>query len=638
METNTFGTNSSKMKNSLTAGISIVCLSLSMGCGNADKNKDMEKKTVLDPHSYSKPAEALITHLDLDLNVNFEKRKLSGTATYDIQRSAEAKELVLDSRDITVSKITLDNDTAGAAFATGVPDEVLGTPIIIKLKPETKKITVYYETSPDAAALQWLVPSQTAGGKFPFLFTQSQAILCRTWIPVQDSPGIRFTYEAKINVPAGFMAVMSAENPTQRSEDGVYMFSQKKAVPAYLMALAVGDFDYHAYDERTGVYAEPATMAAAAYEFDETRKMLDAAEALYGPYDWGRYDLLVLPPSFPFGGMENPCVTFATPSIIAGDKSLNSLVAHELAHSWSGNLVTNRTWNDFWLNEGFTVYFERRIMESIYGKDYADMLSVLGYGDLQLTLAEMESAGQQDDTKLKLKLEGRDPDEGMSDIAYEKGYLLLRNIEMQSGREAFDVFLKTWFKDFAFKGADTEEFLAYLDKNLIQPSNGKITLDPKKWIYEPGLPEGFVAPQSTRLDKMKSMADGFIKTGIEGVNLDSLTSHEIQFFLRSLPDHLTAAQMSQLDQKFHFTQRTNSEEAFLWLRLSVINNYAEAFPALDKFLVHVGRRKFVKPLYEAMVKNPSTAELANQIYTKARPGYHSVTYNTVDEILQWNKN
>lgn len=621
------------MKRTISTAISIFCLALAMGCGEAKKQNDMEQKTVTDPHSNAKPAEAVITHLDLDLNVNFDKKKLSGKAAFQIRRSADAKEIVLDTRDLVISKVTLDDDSAGAAFATGVPDKVLGTALIIKLKPGTQKVTVYYETSPDAAALQWLTPSQTAGGKFPFLFTQSQAILCRTWIPIQDSPGIRFTYNARITVPAGYMAVMSAENPTKRSADGTYTFVQKKAVPAYLMALAVGDFDYHAYDERTGVYAEPVTMPAASFEFEETRKMLDAAEALYGPYDWGRYDLLILPPSFPFGGMENPCVTFATPSVIAGDKSLNSLVAHELAHSWSGNLVTNRTWNDFWLNEGFTVYFERRIMESIYGKEYVDMLAVLGFGDLQGTLAEMEAHGQQDDTKLKLKLDGRDPDEGMSDIAYEKGYLLLRNLEEQAGREPFDVFLKAWFKDFAFKGADTEEFLEYLDKNLIQKSGGKVTLDVKKWVYEPGLPDGYKAPQSARLDKMKAMADAFIKSGPDAVNLDKLSSHEIQFFLRSLPDNLTAVQMAQLDQKFHFTGRKNSEEAFLWLRLSIINNYAEAFPALDSFLVHVGRRKFVKPLFEAMVKNPATRELANQIYAKARPGYHSVTYNTIDELL-----
>lgn len=620
------------MKSAFFYGISLAAFGLLSACGGK-KHNDMDKHKVTDPHSYARPAEAVITHLELDLKVNFDKKRISGTASYDIDRTPDAKEIVFDSRDITISKVTLDNDTAGAAFATGVPDEVLGTAVIVKLKPGTKKVTIHYETSPDAASLQWLSPSQTAGGKFPFLFTQSQAILCRTWIPVQDSPGIRFTYHAKVAVPEGFMAVMSAENPVKRSADGVYTFTQKKAVPAYLMALAVGDFDYHAYDDRTGVYAEPATMPAASREFDETRKMLDAAEALYGPYDWGRYDLLILPPSFPFGGMENPCVTFATPSVIAGDKSLNSLVAHELAHSWSGNLVTNRTWNDFWLNEGFTVYFERRIMESIYGKDYADMLAVLGYGDLQSTLADMESHGRLDDSKLKLKLDGRDPDEGMSDIAYEKGYLLLRNLEEQAGREAFDRFLKDWFKDFAFKGADTEEFLDYLDKNLVQPSGGKVKLDVKAWVYGPGLPEGYSAPESARLEKMKAMADAFVASGIDAVKLDGLSSHEIQFFLRSLPDNMTAVQMAQLDQKFHFTADKNSEEAFLWLRLSVINNYAEAFPALDSFLVHVGRRKFVQPLYEAMVKNPSTMELANQIYAKARPGYHSVTYHTVDEIL-----
>lgn len=597
----------------------------------------MEIKTGIDPHSYSRPEEALITHLSLKLDVNFETKKLSGTAQYQIQTKPGAKELILDTRDLNISKVSLDDDTSGAAFATSVPDEILGTALIIKLKPETKKVTVHYQTSPEAGALQWLSPEQTAGKKNPFLFTQSQAILCRTWIPVQDSPGIRFTYDAEVKTPGGYMAVMSAENPKERSADGIYRFSQKRAVPAYLMALAVGDFDYHTYTERTGVYAEPATLKAAAFEFEETPKMLEAAEALYGPYEWGRYDILVLPPSFPFGGMENPCVTFATPSIIAGDKSLNSLIAHELAHSWSGNLVTNRTWNDFWLNEGFTVYFERRIMESIYGKDYADMLSVIGYSDLSLTLADFKEAGQENDTKLKLTLEGRDPDEGVSDVAYEKGYLLLRTLEQEAGREAFDAFVKSWFADFAFKGADTEEFLTYLDKNLIQKSEGKVITDPKKWIYETGLPEGFKAPESVRFNKMKEMADRYVQSGIKEVSLKGLTSHEVQFFLRSLPDSLNAGKMAELDQAFNFTARTNSEEAFLWLKLAVINNYADAFPALEQFLVTVGRRKFVLPLYIAMQKNPATRELAGEIYTKARPGYHSVTYNSVDEVLNWGK-
>ena len=588
-----------------------------------------------DPHSFAHPSDAVITHANLSLSVNFEKKVISGSVSYDIKTVPGTDELILDTRDLLITKVTLNDDTLQVPFSTGVPDEVLGAALTIKIKPDTRRVSVYYQTSPDAAALQWLEPSQTAGGRFPFLFTQSQAILCRTWIPVQDSPGIRFTYEARVQVPSGFMAVMSTENPISRREDGVYTFSQKKAVPAYLMALAAGDFDYHAYDERTGVYSEPVTMPAAKYEFEETRSMLDAAEALYGPYDWGRYDILVLPPSFPFGGMENPCVTFATPSIIAGDRSLNSLVAHELAHSWSGNLVTNRTWNDFWLNEGFTVYFERRIMESLYGRDYADMLAVLGYGDLTETIADMKESGQWDDTRLKLKLEGRDPDDGMNDVAYEKGYLLLCHLEKEVGRPAFDAFLKDWFREFAFKGADTEEFLVYLNERLVKLAEKKVTTDPAKWIYEPGLPDGHTAPSSVRLQSMKKMASAYMKEGISAVSLNGKSSHEIQFFLRQLPDDISAKRMADLDQVFHFTEGKNSEETFLWLRLAILNNYADAFPALEKFLTTVGRRKFVKPLYEAMVKNPATKDMASSVYEKARPGYHSVTYNTVDGILNW---
>jgi aminopeptidase N len=621
------------MKRHLFYSVPAVLILLA-ACGNRSIHQKKANMTQ-DPHSYARPLEAVITHARLSLSVNFENKEISGSVSYDIQTAPGADEMVLDTRDLLITKVTLNEDTLSAPFSTGVPDEVLGAALTIKIKPDTRRVNVYYKTAPDAAALQWLEPSQTAGGKSPFLLTQSQAILCRTWIPVQDSPGIRFTYEAKIQAPAGFMVVMSAENPTSRRPDGLYTFSQKKAVPAYLMAMAVGDFDYHAYDERTGVYAEPVTLPAAKYEFEETRNMLDAAEALYGPYDWGRYDILVLPPSFPFGGMENPCVTFATPSIIAGDRSLNSLVAHELAHSWSGNLVTNRTWNDFWLNEGFTVYFERRIMERIYGPDYADMLAVLGYGDLTETIAEMKASGQWDDTRLKLKLEGRDPDDGMNDVAYEKGYLLLCHLEHEVGRPAFDIFLKDWFREFSFKGADTEEFLVYLNERLIASAGKKVNTDAAKWIYEPGLPEGHRAPSSVRLQKMKDMASDYLQQGISAVSLSGKSSHEIQFFLRQLPDDVSAKRMAELDQAFRFTEGQNSEETFLWLRLAILNNYADAFPALEKFLTTIGRRKFVKPLYEAMIKNPATKEMAFTVYAKARPGYHSVTYHTVDGILNW---
>ncbi|MBL0317256.1 MAG: hypothetical protein IPP69_16430 [Flavobacteriales bacterium] len=300
-------------------------------------------------------------------------------------------------------------------------------------------VEIDYKTSPDAEALLWVE------GEKPFLFTQSQAILARTWVPCQDSPGVRITYNADVTVPSDLMALMSAENPQQKSSDGKYHFKMDQPIPSYLMALAVGDVVFREIGPRTGVYAIPSLADAAANEFSDMQKMVDEAEKLYGSYVWGRYDLLILPPAFPFGGMENPKLTFATPTIIAGDKSLVSLVAHELAHSWSGNLVTNSTWDDFWLNEGFTVYFEQRIMEAVYGRERSEMLATLSRQDLDATIADISTSEHPEDSKLKLALEGRSPDDGMTDIAYNKGYFFLRLIEETVGRERFDKFLKVFY-------------------------------------------------------------------------------------------------------------------------------------------------------------------------------------------------
>ena len=418
-----------------------------------------------DIHSYARPDEAIVRHIDLDLQVDFENKQLIGYAELMIDNIQAGNVLCLDSRDLTIRRVTLDNGEK-TTFELKEAEPFLGRQLIIAIKPATKKVKIEYATSPEAAALQWLQPRQTAGGKYPFLFTQSQAILARTWIPLQDSPGIRFTYNATIHCPKELMAVMSAKNDTVKHSDGIYHFEMPQAIPSYLMALTVGDLQFHSYDGRSGVFAEPATLEKAAYEFVDMPRMILAAEELYGPYAWGRYDVLVLPPSFPFGGMENPRITFATPTILAGDRSLVALVAHELAHSWSGNLVTNATWNDFWLNEGFTVYFETRIMEKLYGKPYADMLTVLSKGELMNTISEL--GNDNADTKLYLDLKGRDPDDGVTNIAYEKGRFFLTTIEQAVGRERWDAFVKKYFAEHAFQSMTTTRFLEYLNKELIK--------------------------------------------------------------------------------------------------------------------------------------------------------------------------
>ncbi len=587
---------------------------------------------VTDPHSFAKPAEAVVKHLDLNLTVDFAKKILSGSATIDVELKNNATQIILDTRGLNIQRVTGSNGT-DLEFELGMDVKFLGKALTIK-NPGTK-FTVFYTTSPDAAAVQWLSPSQTAGKKFPFLFTQSQAILARTWVPIQDSPGIRFTYSATIKVPKDLMALMSAENPQQKSADGIYQFKMPQPIPAYLLALAVGDLVFKSFDKRTGVYAEPVTIDKAVYEFVDLPKMVDAAEKLYGPYAWGQNDLIILPPSFPFGGMENPRLTFATPTILAGDRSLTSLVAHELAHSWSGNLVTNATWNDFWMNEGFTVYFENRIMEALYGKDFADMQRILGQEGVKETIREFGDTSA--DTKLKLDLLGRDPDDGVSDIAYEKGNNLLLVIEREVGREKFDAFLKKYFAEHAFKTITTEEFLDYYKTNLIKDDSAEAKrIDIEKWIYGPGLPDNYVHISSSRFAEVDKQVEDWKKgTAPSELNTKDFTTNEWLRFLNTLPDSLSQSQMEDLDEVFHFTSTGNSEILFAWLEHVIHSEYKTAYSSLENFLTNVGRRKFVKPLYSALVRKAAGKEMAMKIYAKARPNYHSVTVNTIDEILEW---
>ncbi|MCX2739332.1 M1 family metallopeptidase [Pontibacter anaerobius] len=592
------------------------------------------EQTPGDVHSFAKAAEAVAKHLDLDIEVNFGQKVLNGTASYLIENKTGTDQIIFDTRGLQIEKVYLGESMEETTFELGEEKEFLGRPLTVKIKPDTKKVTIKYKTSPDAAALQWLNPQQTAGKKYPFLFTQSQAILARTWIPIQDSPGIRITYSAKVKVPKELLAVMSAENPVEKNDSGVYTFEMKQPIPSYLMALSVGDLVFEKIGPQTGIYAEPATIKAATYEFAEMDKMLEAAETIYGKYRWDRYDLLVLPPSFPFGGMENPRLTFVTPTVLAKDRSLTSLIAHELAHSWSGNLVTNGTWDDFWLNEGFTVYFERRIMEEIYGKEYAAMLNVLGYQDMMNTINDI--GAESEDTRLKLDLEGRDPDEGLTDIAYEKGNFFLQNIEKAVGRERFDAFLNNYFNTFAFQSTDTEKFLNFLRTELIKGDEElaeKINIE--GWVFSPGLPEGFEAPTSSRFAKVEEAFQSW-KNGKPAAQLNTKdwSSHEWLHFIRMLPENMSQQQMAELDKAFNFTNSGNSEVLAAWFIHAIRNKYTTADQALETFLTNVGRRKFLVPIYKALTATPEGKKKALAIYAKARPNYHAVSTVTLDEMLK----
>src|SRR4051794_38643075 len=461
-----------------------------------------------DHHSFANPEHVRVRHVDLDLNVDFERKTLAGHATLTVERTSDDRKqpLLLDSRSLRVKKVEWSSDgrsfTEGS-FSLGKPDPILGEKLSIPAPADVKRVRIHYSTGPRASALQWLDREQTGGKRHPFLFTQSQAIHARSWIPLQDSPGVRVTYTAHLRTPKGLLAVMSANNDPKKARDGDYRFEMKRAIPPYLIALAAGDLAFRAVGPRTGVYAEPGVVDKAAAEFADMEKMVKATEELYGPYRWGRYDILVLPPSFPFGGMENPCLTFASPTVLAGDKSLVSLVAHELSHSWSGNLVSNATWRDFWLNEGFTVYLERRIVEKVYGKQRAEMEAVLGRRSLERELAELKPQDQV----LHIDLKGRDPEDGLTDVPYEKGALFLKHLEVTFGREKFDAFLKGYFDHFAFQSITTADFAAYLEQHLLKGDPTLNALVPvKEWLYKPGLPGAAPAFRAQAFENVEQQA------------------------------------------------------------------------------------------------------------------------------------
>lgn len=591
----------------------IAALSGAAILGGCAQKPPAEKPMIDDVHSYGQPEKIRVKHVALDLTVSFEARSLGGYADLTLDRTS-GNQLILDTRDLSVEKVESDGELK---WTIGTKDAILGAPLTIGLPPQAKTVRIHYKSLPQASGLQWLDPQQTAGKKQPFLFSQNESIHARSWIPIQDSPGVRVTYTARIRAPKDSLALMSAEH--KGAADGIFDFAMDNPIPPYLIALAVGDLKFAEIGPRTGVYAEPSVLPKAAWEFADMEKMVAAVEKLYGPYRWGRYDLLILPPSFPFGGMENPRLTFATPTVIAGDRSLVGLVSHELAHSWSGNLVTNATWSDFWLNEGFTTFIENRIQEAVYGRDQALMEQVLDRRKLEKEMAEMAPRDQI----LHVDLKGRDPDDGATEIPYVKGATLLRQIEQAFGREKFDDYLKRYFDRFAFQSITTATMLDYLKRELLDKEPALAAQIPlEEWIEKPGMPASAPKPVSERLQA----------AGAKAIPSSRWSTQEWLEFLQVQPD-LKPEQMAALDSAYHLTKSGNSEILNEWLLMSVKADYKPAYPRVESFLMEVGRQKFIKPLYVELMKAPGGEKRARAIYAKARPRYHPIAQTAIDKVV-----
>ncbi|MFN8275756.1 MAG: leukotriene A4 hydrolase C-terminal domain-containing protein [Flavobacteriaceae bacterium] len=606
---------------------------LLVACQKKENGIAENTKPAKDAHTFSNPESAVVKHLDLDIKVDFDTQTITGKASWTIDNIRKGNEIIFDENTLNITKVTLGDDEKAAQFSLGDEVEFHGKPLRIAIEPNTTKVNIYYSTTKEAVALQWLTPAQTADKKHPFLFSQGESIWSRTWIPCQDSPAVRFTYNAKVTVPKDLMAVMSAVNPQQKNDTGVYTFQQDKAIPSYLMAIAVGDIGFKSIDNRTGVYAEKSVLDKAAWEFDELGKMVTAAEKLFGPYRWGRYDVLVLPPSFPYGGMENPNLTFLTPGVIAGDRSLTSLLAHELGHSWSGNLVTNATWNDVWLNEGFTTYVEHRIGEAIFGIQEAKMQDVLSRKTLTDNMQDYGSKNPA--TQLKVNVDDQNADESLSDIPYEKGYAFLQTVENVVGRKTFDQFITEYFNAHAFQSITTEDFFKYFNKHLIKGNKALADkIKAEDWIYKPDIPSNIITPVSEDFNAIDQIQKTWRQTGLKGLSAKIKSTNKKQHFIDYLPADMTVKEMADIDKEFNFTQGGNFVIKRQWFVQAIRHQYKPAYPAIELFMMATSRTGSLQTLYKEMVKTPEGKTWAKQIFEKAKSGYHLTTVQDLQKTLE----
>ncbi|MDF2901557.1 MAG: aminopeptidase, partial [Phenylobacterium sp.] len=534
-----------------------------------------------------------VTHVDLDLMADFDAKVMRGSAAMDVLAAPGAQEIVLDTLGLKIARVT-DGTGRALPWTLGQEDKELGAPLTVTLKG-AKRIVVEYASSPGARSLQWLEPSLTAGKQKPYLFSQGQAINNRSWIPTQDSPGIRQTWTARVVVPEGLTAVMSGEKLTPKGEptsDGkrAFRFKMDNPVPPYLIAIGAGDLAFRQLGPRTGVYTEPSMLEEAASELVDTEKMVETAEGLYGPYRWGRYDVLVLPPSFPLGGMENPTLTFLTPT-------------------------------------GFTTYFENRIMEALYGAPRARIEADLDWDGMQADIKE-EGGPAAESTKLYGQPGGQ--------LEYFKGATFLRTIEAVVGRERWDAYLRSYFDRHAFQPQTTAGFLADLRANLVKGDKDlEAKLDLDEWAYAAGLPDNAVHVKSEALALVDAQTAAFVKGGAAStITASAWTTQEWLRFLNNLPRQLSTAQLDDLDRTFKLSASTNSYVRSAWLELAIANRYEPALPSLEAFLKSVGRGLFIRPLYTGLMRQGEWGQpIARRIFAEAKASYHPTIAGGLERVV-----
>lgn len=622
------------MQHSIQVSLCFGAMFVLMACQSqewkATEHNRVQTPTI-DLHSFANTQQVTTHHLHVNLTVNFDDQQLEGYVIHELKYHDQATtQFIVDTQDLVIQQVELqhNNEWQATQYELQAEDPVLGQALVIDVSQQPERVRITYHSLPVATGLDWVEPSGTAGGVHPFLYSQSQPHYARTWLPIQDTPANRFTFSGELFTPTEFLGLMGANNHGATEKTGHYVFESKQSIPSYLMAIAVGDLEFKAYNERMGVYAEAGVLEAAHQEFIFTPDMVRETEAMFGSYAWDRYDLLILPPSYPFGGMENPQLSFITPTAIAGDQSLVSLVAHELAHSWSGNLVTNATWRDLWLNEGFTSYVATRIMERVYSQERADMERMLDAQAIEQSITQLPERYQV----LYIDLEQRDPDTAFTSVPYTKAQLFLYFLETRVGRDAFDAFVQQYFQDFAFQSMDTERFLSYLQEQLLSQHSEKVTLDEvQAWVYGTGLPETLIYPTVDLFERVAQQQQAWLQG--QSIDTSMWGLHEKLYFLRQLPKQVSHEQLQQLDQEWQLSYSQNAQLLSTWLVIAIEQEYQPGVEPVAAMLSSMGRLIYIMPVYQALAASDTYRDLALSIYQQAKPSYHQLTKAEIEKLL-----
>uniref|UniRef100_A0A336KHS5 Leukotriene A(4) hydrolase n=1 Tax=Culicoides sonorensis TaxID=179676 RepID=A0A336KHS5_CULSO len=602
----------------------------------AKTSETMGRMGEVDPNSYAEPEKVVIQHADLDWEIDFNRKIISGSVTLKFKILAEEgiEKILLDVSDLRIESIfaKVPAGEIPLTFTVTDPVENIGSKLTISLPNVTKgeiAIVIDYDTV-SASALAWLDPEQTSGKKHPYVFSQCQAIHARSILPCQDTPAVKFTYTAVVKHPSQLIALMSAIRDEEKSSAGISRFQQTVPIPSYLLAIAVGPLVSRTIGPISKVWSEQEQIEEAAYEFVDTDNFVQKASEICGPYVWKEYNLLVLPKSFPFGGMENPTLTFVTPTIIAHDRSLVDVVAHEIAHSWTGNLVTNKNFEHFWLNEGSTVFVEGKILGRIHGKAYRDFHALHGLTDLVDTIKN-QLADEPQLTKLVVNLTDLSPDDAFSSVPYMKGSTFLRYIEdLVGGPDVFEPFLKFYLNKFKYQSIVTDDFKKTLydyfnEKglaNLLDP------IDWDAWLFGEGMPPVIPKYDTSLVDACHKHTNLWSDNTLDVIKTsdvikEKLSSSQVTEFLSGLLEKetitdLNAAKIALLSETYGLDSTQNAEIRFRYMRLCIRARLREKLSDILTFANSNFRMKFVRPIYKDLGKWTEVREEAIANFEKVR--------------------